>query len=227
MEASGTGNMKLALNGALTIGTLDGANVEMLDRVGPDNIFIFGLEAHEVEARRRDGIDFSSLIEQSEVFSEVVSAVEHGNFSPDEPDRYRGLMDIVRHHDYFLVAADFEAYYARQRDAAARCGSRPCGGARRSSTPLAWGGSPPTARYANMRRSCGTYPLGRRREPPARHRDRERGLRRVTDWRVPEPDLKAILGARHGDPFAILGVHDTDARKSRCVPSCRMPKLWR
>jgi glycogen phosphorylase len=120
MEASGTGNMKLALNGALTIGTLDGANVEMLDRVGPDNIFIFGLEAHEVEARRRDGIDFSSLIEQSEVFSEVVSAVEHGNFSPDEPDRYRGLMDIVRHHDYFLVAADFEAYYARQRDAAAR-----------------------------------------------------------------------------------------------------------
>jgi starch phosphorylase len=118
MEASGTGNMKLGLNGALTIGTLDGANVEMLANVGADNMFIFGMQAHEVEARRREGIDFTTLINQSEVLSEVLSAVENGNFSPDEPDRYRGLMDIVRHHDYFLVAADFDAYYARQRDVA-------------------------------------------------------------------------------------------------------------
>jgi glycogen phosphorylase len=118
MEASGTGNMKLALNGALTIGTLDGANVEMLERVGADNIFIFGMTAEEVEARRRQTIDASDPIARSSLLQEVLEAVETGNFSPDDPSRYRGLIEAIRYHDYFMVAADFDAYYQRQREVA-------------------------------------------------------------------------------------------------------------
>jgi starch phosphorylase len=119
MEASGTGNMKFALNGALTIGTLDGANVEMLEQVGSDNIFIFGMTAEEVEARRQQTIDSSDLIAKSSVLQEVLTAVENGNFSPDDPGRYRGLIEAIRYHDYFMVSADFDAYYQRQRDVAA------------------------------------------------------------------------------------------------------------
>lgn len=120
MEASGTGNMKFALNGALTIGTLDGANVEMLEHVGEENMFIFGMTAEEVATRRSQTIDSSEIIAKSTMLQEVLSAVEDGNFSPDEPGRYRGLVEAIRYHDYFMVTADFDAYYDRQRDAAAR-----------------------------------------------------------------------------------------------------------
>ncbi|MQT11770.1 glycogen/starch/alpha-glucan phosphorylase [Segnochrobactrum spirostomi] len=115
MEASGTGNMKLALNGALTIGTLDGANVEILENVGDDNIFIFGLKADEVEARRREGIDGTANISNSPILAEVIEAVESGVFSPGEPGRFGSLTNALRHHDYFMVTADFDAYYATQR----------------------------------------------------------------------------------------------------------------
>ncbi len=116
MEASGTGNMKLALNGALTIGTLDGANVEIRERVGDENIFIFGLTAEEVEARRRHGIDMTEVVKASPVLAQVLEAVGSGVFSPDDPRRYAGIVDAVTYHDHFMVAADFEAYWARQRD---------------------------------------------------------------------------------------------------------------
>jgi starch phosphorylase len=119
MEASGTGNMKLALNGALTIGTLDGANVEILERVGAENIFIFGLTADEVEARRREGIDAQSYIENSPDLQGVLDAVGSGVFSPDEPDRYRQLVEDITHRDYFMVCADFDSYSATQRRVAA------------------------------------------------------------------------------------------------------------
>jgi glycogen phosphorylase len=115
MEASGTGNMKFALNGALTIGTLDGANIELLERVGDENMFIFGLTADQVAARRRLGIDSTDLIKASPILAEVLSSVEAGVFSPDERDRYRGLVTSLRYHDYFLVCADFDDYYAKQR----------------------------------------------------------------------------------------------------------------
>ena len=115
MEASGTGNMKFALNGALTIGTLDGANVEIREHVGADNIFIFGLTAEEVEARRSQGIDGQQAIAHSPKLAEVLDAVASGVFSPDEPDRYRGLVDMLIHNDYFLVTADFDSYYEAQR----------------------------------------------------------------------------------------------------------------
>ena len=115
MEASGTGNMKFALNGALTIGTLDGANVEILQQVGKDNMFIFGLTAEQVIARRNLGVDSTDLIAASPVLAEVLSSVEAGVFSPDEPDRYRGLVNSLRYNDYFLVCADFDDYFAKQR----------------------------------------------------------------------------------------------------------------
>jgi starch phosphorylase len=115
MEASGTGNMKFALNGALTIGTLDGANIEILEHVGAENMFIFGLTAEQVTARRGLGVDSTDVIAASPILSEVLSSVADGVFSPDERDRYRGLVDSLRYHDYFLVCADFDDYYATQR----------------------------------------------------------------------------------------------------------------
>jgi starch phosphorylase len=120
MEASGTGNMKLALNGALTMGTLDGANVEILQRVGEPNIFIFGLTTEEVEARRRDGTSGAGAVQASPRLAEVLEAVESGVFSPDDRGRYRELIASLRGHDYFMVAADFDSYYDAQRRADAR-----------------------------------------------------------------------------------------------------------
>ncbi len=120
MEASGTGNMKFALNGALTIGTLDGANVEICERVGRENIFIFGMTAQEVQERRRKGIDARESIAASPQLREVLDSVASGVFSHDEKDRYRQLVDILTYHDHFMVTADFEAYCAAQREADAR-----------------------------------------------------------------------------------------------------------
>ncbi|MGB3415723.1 MAG: glycogen/starch/alpha-glucan phosphorylase [Mesorhizobium sp.] len=115
MEASGTGNMKFALNGALTIGTLDGANVEIRERVGDDNIFIFGLTAEEVAERRANGYEPRAVIEASRELSQAIAAVSSGVFSPGDPSRYRDLMDGLYQHDWFMVAADFDAYAATQR----------------------------------------------------------------------------------------------------------------
>ena len=115
MEASGTGNMKFAVNGALTIGTLDGANVEMRDHVGEDNIVIFGLTAQEVAARRAQGYDPRAAIGQSRELAQALDAIAGGVFSPDDPDRYKALVQGLYDHDWFMVAADFDAYSAAQR----------------------------------------------------------------------------------------------------------------
>jgi starch phosphorylase len=120
MEASGTGNMKLALNGALTIGTLDGANIEILERVGNDNMLIFGLTAEEVAGRRRDGYNPRAVIEASRELCQVLSAIASGVFSPDDPHRYTELIGGLYDHDWFMVAADFDAYSNAQRQADAR-----------------------------------------------------------------------------------------------------------
>jgi starch phosphorylase len=115
MEASGTGNMKLGLNGALTIGTLDGANVEMLEHVGADNIFIFGMTTDEVAARRLEGTQGSAAVKASPRLAEVLEAIGSGVFSPDDRNRYRDLVDALCGPDYFMVSADFDAYYEAQR----------------------------------------------------------------------------------------------------------------
>jgi starch phosphorylase len=122
MEASGTGNMKLALNGALTVGTLDGANVEIRDRVGDDNIFIFGLTAAEVVERRQSGFTGREAASRSPLLSDAISCIRSGAFSPDDPDRFAPLIEAVLNHDPFLVAADFDAYWTRQREIDARYG---------------------------------------------------------------------------------------------------------
>ena len=115
MEASGTGNMKLSMNGALTIGTLDGANIEIRDRVGEDNIFIFGLTAEEVAAKRAGGYRPRTVIDDSRELLQALDAIASGVFSPDDPHRFEGLVNGLRDHDWFMVAADFDSYMAAQR----------------------------------------------------------------------------------------------------------------
>ena len=107
--------MKLALNGALTIGTLDGANVEMRERVGPENFFIFGLTATEVEERRRLRFTGQDALRASPLLGEVIDSIASGVFSPDAPDRYRVLAEELLSYDRFMVAADFDAYWNAQR----------------------------------------------------------------------------------------------------------------
>jgi len=119
MEASGTGNMKLALNGALTIGTLDGANIEIREHVGAENMLIFGLTAEEVAQRRSAGIDATATIDASPALAEALAAIDTGAFSPDDRSRYHGLVENLRHHDHFMVTADFDAYWSAQRAASA------------------------------------------------------------------------------------------------------------
>ena len=114
MEASGTGNMKLALNGALTIGTLDGANVEIRDHVGAANIFIFGLTADAVMARTARGLQAHDAIAASPALHQALQTISQGVFSPSEPDRYRGLVHNLSERDPFMIAADFDDYVAQQ-----------------------------------------------------------------------------------------------------------------
>ena len=116
LEASGTGNMKFALNGALTIGTLDGANVEMLEHVGEDNIFIFGLKADEVAQRRRETHSGRSIIDRTPLLREALDAISTGVFAPESPARYHSLVSNLYNNDWWMICADFEAYWNTQRD---------------------------------------------------------------------------------------------------------------
>ncbi len=115
-EASGTGNMKFMLNGAPTVGTLDGANVEILEEVGADNFFLFGLTAAEVVKRREDPHHSRHAIEASQSLQDVLQMIAEGRFSPEQPDRYHALVHRMWHSDYFLVASDFDAYRAAQAE---------------------------------------------------------------------------------------------------------------
>ncbi|MDQ2780480.1 MAG: glycogen/starch/alpha-glucan phosphorylase [Pseudomonadota bacterium] len=114
-EASGTGNMKLALNGALTIGTDDGANIEIRQQVGDDNIYIFGLSTAEVFERRAAGYEPLRIAEADPRIQGVLQTIANGHFSPDEPERYRPLMDALTWGgDHYLLLADFDSYLAAQ-----------------------------------------------------------------------------------------------------------------
>ncbi|HTZ35807.1 MAG TPA: glycogen/starch/alpha-glucan phosphorylase, partial [Stellaceae bacterium] len=117
MEASGTGNMKLALNGALTIGTLDGANIEIRERVGAGNIFIFGLTAEQVVALRAAAREAKRVIAPPPALAEALDMIDAGAFSPGEPERFRVLTDALRRDDNYMIVADFASYWATQREA--------------------------------------------------------------------------------------------------------------
>lgn len=114
-EASGTGNMKFALNGALTIGTLDGANIEIREHVGKENMFIFGHTAEEVEALRSKGYDPRKIYEEHEDLHQVLNSLVSGVFSPDDPNRYYPLYDsLINFGDYYQLLADYHAYVQAQ-----------------------------------------------------------------------------------------------------------------
>ncbi|CUU22534.1 glycogen phosphorylase [Duffyella gerundensis] len=114
-EASGTSNMKFALNGALTIGTLDGANVEMLEHVGEENIFIFGNTTPQVEALRKNGYDSHKYYDEDPELRQALTQIASGVFSPQEPGRYRNLFDsLVNFGDHYQLLADYRSYVDTQ-----------------------------------------------------------------------------------------------------------------
>jgi len=117
-EASGTGNMKFQMNGALTMGTLDGANIEIRQEVGPESFFLFGHDAEQVQRLQREGYDPRPWIEGSEALGEALELVECGFFNPDEPDLHQTVAEYLRYDDPFLVCADFESYRQVQEEAA-------------------------------------------------------------------------------------------------------------
>ena len=114
MEASGTGNMKFGLNGALTIGTLDGANVEMREHVGADNIFIFGLTAAQVEEKRHTRVDGHAVVESSLALRGVLQALGAGTFSGGDTNLYQPIINSIYNGDYFMVGSDFDDYALSQ-----------------------------------------------------------------------------------------------------------------
>ncbi|RUP03558.1 MAG: glycogen/starch/alpha-glucan phosphorylase [Mycobacterium sp.] len=109
-EASGTGNMKFMINGALTVGTLDGANVEIREEAGPENFFLFGLDVQEVEALKASGYRPSDYIDSNEELTAVLDLISGGTFSHGDHQVFRPLVDNLRYHDSFLVCADFASY---------------------------------------------------------------------------------------------------------------------
>lgn len=109
-EASGTGNMKFSLNGALTIGTLDGANIEIREEVGEENFFLFGLTAEEVLKHKTDGYHPEDYVRKNELLLEVISLIRNGFFSQGDGDLFQPIVDTLLGHDPFMVLADFESY---------------------------------------------------------------------------------------------------------------------
>jgi starch phosphorylase len=130
-EASGTGNMKLSMNGALTIGTEDGANIEIGEQVGRENMFLFGHSAKGVEALRQGGYDPAAWCDADPELRRAINAIGSGAFSPDEPGRYHPIVDALLHHgDRYLLLADYRDYVEthervdalyRDREAWTRC----------------------------------------------------------------------------------------------------------
>jgi starch phosphorylase len=114
-EASGTGNMKLALNGALTIGTDDGANIEIREAVGDENVFMFGLSAEEVRQRRAEGYRPRDIFAESPELQRVIDQISSGYFSPHEPACFAPLVQsLLDYGDHYMLVADYASYVAAQ-----------------------------------------------------------------------------------------------------------------
>ncbi|KAK8379039.1 hypothetical protein O3P69_009645 [Scylla paramamosain] len=117
-EASGTGNMKFMLNGALTIGTLDGANIEMMEEMGRDNIFIFGMTVEEVEELKCRGYNAREYYDRLPELRQCIDQIDSGFFSPNNPDQFKDLVNILMYHDRFFLFADYESYIKCQDEVA-------------------------------------------------------------------------------------------------------------
>ncbi|KAF2362470.1 Glycogen/starch/alpha-glucan phosphorylase [Trinorchestia longiramus] len=130
-EASGTGNMKFMLNGSLTIGTLDGANIEMMEEMGRENIFIFGMTVDEVEDLKRKGYNAWDYYNSNPELRQCVDQIQNGFFSPNNPDQFKDLINILMNHDRFYLFADYDSYikcqdevnqlYLKPNDWAVKC----------------------------------------------------------------------------------------------------------
>jgi len=118
-EASGTGNMKFMLNGALTVGTLDGANVEMAEEMGNDNIFIFGMTVDDVEALQAKGYNAFDYYNNCPELKQVIDMIRDGFFCPGSENEFQDVVDLLLHHDRFLTLADYKSYIAAQDEVAA------------------------------------------------------------------------------------------------------------
>ena len=114
LEASGTGNMKYSLNGALTIGTLDGANIEIMEEVGRDNIFIFGMTAEQVTSLKKAGYNPYDYYRHNQELKQAIDMIGNGSFSPGEPDLFRPIVDSLLGLDHYLLLADYASYIASQ-----------------------------------------------------------------------------------------------------------------
>jgi len=115
-EASGTGNMKLSLNGALTIGTLDGANVEIIEEVGKDNIFIFGYTVDELMSLRSSGYNPFHYYENNPELKQVLNMIRDGCFSPENRNLFKPVVDSLLYQDAYMLLADYESYINCQDD---------------------------------------------------------------------------------------------------------------
>ncbi|BDD06585.1 glycogen/starch/alpha-glucan phosphorylase [Aureibacter tunicatorum] len=116
-EASGTGNMKFSVNGALTVGTYDGANIEIREEVGSDNFFLFGLKADEVKSLKESGYNPYTYYQENESLRKAIDMINHGYFSPNERDLFRPLTDHLLYYDEYMVMADFTDYVRAQEEA--------------------------------------------------------------------------------------------------------------
>ena len=161
-EASGTGNMKFSLNGALILGTLDGANIEILEEVGEKNLFVFGMDSEAVQRLRSEGYQPSGFLETNPELEEVLKMIESGFFNPKHPELYRELCNGLREHDHFMLLADFESYCEVQ-EKVIEARRDPEEWTRKSIMNTAGSGNfPVTGRYANMPKKFGMLKQCRR-----------------------------------------------------------------
>ena len=114
LEASGTGNMKFALNGALTIGTMDGANIEIREEVGEENIFIFGLLADEITDLKKKGYDPKEYYRKNASLKRVIDMIASNYFNKNEPGIFKPLVDSLLNEDYYCLLADYQSYVDKQ-----------------------------------------------------------------------------------------------------------------
>jgi starch phosphorylase len=216
MEASGTGNMKFAMNGALTIGTLDGANVEIREEVGAENFFLFGLTVGEIQQRRAQGYRPWEIYQENVELREALGLIAAGDFSRGDPALFAPIVRSLLEKDPFLLCADFQSY-VDCRHAWVSCTARSKRGrACPSSTPPAWANSPRTEPFANTASTSGRWRLSKFRCASYRIPTKSSGI--ATGMSCPTP-LGKGREATARMQFASCASWATATSTSRTLPS--------